>query len=659
MSLPLAAIYSMACVCLGVRLLRFVLGERSPAETCGRLGALSSAFLLGQGVLAGVWLLIGLVGWFKTPVVAAVVMACVLVGWHPAKSLILHTGSALGGHWRQMRADGWAWRLLGYLLAAQIVVMGLSALFMPPRGDAGAFYMTLPKYMAHYERLVPQPNYATFSQVGLQGEMHFAALMSLGSESAAKGFVWPTSLAAVGMLLATGGLAGLKRRGKWVAAVMYFTSTAVTLISVDAKVDLFAAAMGLAAIYWALHTCDGGIRWRAACLCGLFTGLAAVAKFSYMGALVPCVFVLLLWRCFSVRCGRPAPWRAILTPLGVLAVWGICAFAAAVPHLVKNWVLFDQPLAPFVGGETWHVQDWFHGAKGDHVVRWIHLTYPLAVFFGDYGMQYGTLSPLILAMFPLVVLSWRGSRPLRSTLLQVMVAAVFGLVVFTVLSPRVFAPRYVLAPMLIVILPAALGAQIVLDSRRGGVLTAAILAAMVLVTAGRLGLDASRGGRDAGKYAWGRFVDPSRLPPDCGAAEALNARAARDESVILASYYCYWVRPDLIRNHVTADRLARYRCYWVLPELVPSYDAPEQPAPVETPSTARQRCQWLYDDGIRRILLDTRSFGVETGDAIVVYPHKKGGSTGLLSTAEVPETLEVNVPYRWKERIVLDLRARR
>ena len=627
MSLPLLAVYSVACVCLGARVLRLILRTDSLSRRFGAVVGVSSAMLLGQGVLANVWLLIGLTGWFKAWVVAAVLMVCVLVGWRSARSLTAAFAGSCGGQWLAMRRMSRPWRLLGYLLIAQIVVMGLGALFMPARGDAVAFYMTLPKYMAHYERLTPLPGqYHTFTQVGLQGEMHYAAMMALGSESAAKGFVWPTSLAGLGMLLAIGGMAGLRRRGKWIASVMYFTSTAVTLISVDAKVDLFAAAMGVAAIYWALRTTDNP--WSAAGLCGLFTSLAAVAKVSYIGVLIPCVFALLVWRCFTAgRDGERAK-SAILTALGVLAVWGACALLAGVPHLVKNGVLFGRPLAPFVGGDSaWHVQNWFANDGGEAIVRWIHITYPLALVFGDYGMQYGTLSPLILAFFPLVMLSWRRAKPLRSPLFQVTVAAVFGLVVFTCLSPRVFAPRYVLSPLLMLILPAALGAQLALESeRRGRVLSVAIVAAMIVIMLGRLSLDVSRGGRDAVKYGVGRFVNPERLLPDCGSAEVLNGHAGLDEPVVLASYYCYWVRSDLIRSCLATEQLAPMR---------------------ELP-TSKQRWRWLYQQGVRLILLDTRSFGTETPESI---------TTGLLSTSEVPDGFAVKVLYRKKGRIVLQLQT--
>ena len=599
-------------------------GEEQPAMGTAVAG---SALLLGQGVLANVWLLIGLTGWFKTWIVAVVLMGCVMSGWRSARSLLLGLRRSSGEQWRGLRGETRPWRFLGYLLIAQVVVMGLGALYLPARGDAVAFYMTLPKYMVHYERLTPLPGmYYGFSQTGMQGEMHYAALMSLGSASAAKGFVWPISLAGLGLLLSIGAAAGLRRRGMMVAAAMYFTSTAVTLISVDAKVDLFAAALGAGAVFWALRVNDDGN--PAVCLCGLLTSLAAVAKFSYIGALIPCIFVLIVWRYFAdLRDGGNSK-AAVRTVLGVLAVWGVCALVAGVPHLIKNGVLFGNPLAPFVGaGNDWHVQNWFANDGGEGIVRWIHMTYPLALVFGDYGMQYGTLSPLILAFFPLVLLSRRGAGQLKSPLVQVTATAVFGVVIFTCLSPRVFAPRYILAPLLMLILPAAVGAQAVLESKRvPRALSAIVLGAVIVVLLGRLSLDVSRNGRDAVKYAVGRFASSKRLLPDCGSAEVLNAHAKVDEPVVLMSYYRYWVRSDLIKSCLTAEQLA----------------------PMNKLSTSQKRWRWLYQRGVRLVLLDARSFGAETPKSI---------KAGKLSTAEVPDGLAVKVLYRRKGRIVLQLQG--
>src|SRR2546429_761571 len=54
------------------------------------------------------------------------------------------------------------------------------------------------------KHLVPLPGYETFTQVGLQGELHYATLMLLGSGQAAKFFLWSNCLCIAGMLSAVG-----------------------------------------------------------------------------------------------------------------------------------------------------------------------------------------------------------------------------------------------------------------------------------------------------------------------------------------------------------------------------------------------------------------------------------------------------------------------
>jgi len=68
-------------------------------------------------------------------------------------------------------------------------------------GDGAAFYMVLGKIIAYSHRLVPMPGYERFTMIGLQGELHFAALMVLHSPEAAKLFSWPT-ISMAGIVLA-------------------------------------------------------------------------------------------------------------------------------------------------------------------------------------------------------------------------------------------------------------------------------------------------------------------------------------------------------------------------------------------------------------------------------------------------------------------------
>lgn len=91
----------------------------------------------------------------------------------------------------------------------------------------------------------------------------------------------------------------LGRRGAWYALIIVATSTTFTHYITDGKVDLFAAALGLGAFYWALRTAPGAEHPRALGLAGSLAGFATVARFPYLAAFLPAVY-------FPVTCRQRA-----------------------------------------------------------------------------------------------------------------------------------------------------------------------------------------------------------------------------------------------------------------------------------------------------------------------------------------------------------------
>src|SRR5207245_2881748 len=101
---------------------------------------------------------------------------------------------------------------------------------LPPRGDSAAYYMVFPRVIAASHSLTPLRGLEDLAQLGVQGEMDHAALMSLGSDRAAKLFVWCNTFVVAVMLLAICARAGLRRRGQLLALAVLFTSSAFILI---------------------------------------------------------------------------------------------------------------------------------------------------------------------------------------------------------------------------------------------------------------------------------------------------------------------------------------------------------------------------------------------------------------------------------------------
>jgi len=525
--------------------MRLLLGKSKSVVRASPGTELASAFLLGQGVLANIWVFVALAGWFAPPFVLGAVILCIISGVTSARPCLVGFVHQMRSHWLELRTYSWGWKLLVFLTIL-ICMSWMTSLGRPLMGDATAFYMALPKVVAASHRLVPLPGYEAFSQVGLQGEMHYAALMALGSADAAQLFAWPTILAGAVMLLAIGSQAGLGRRGQWIALACLFTSSAVIFLSGDGKVGLFAAALGLAAYYWAKRSAESQ-RFFVVGLAGLFTGFALVAKFSYVPVLLPGIFLLIMWGlCIDLKDkGDLASWlRSSGATFIQLGFWMLLAI---LPHLIKNYVLFNNPIAPFnLSGMGWADQTWF----GPETTRRIVLTYPLALTFGKYWAQYGNLSPLVLAFLPLSILLPRHRSLRASSLAAITLAASAGLICWVILRPSLLSPRYILATLLLFIPLAARAAEHISRSNPKQHWFGAGILAAIIVTVCMVGLYCVQIAffpKNTARYLVGRMSECERDGVYCLAMEALNKQAEPGTRVFLAAWNRYWLRPDLLQ----------------------------------------------------------------------------------------------------------------
>jgi hypothetical protein len=581
--------------------LRF-LGSKSDNVTQFSAGtALTSAFLLGQGVLGNLWLLLALGGWFAPWVVMGVVISSVIGGSAFAWPYISQFICQMRSVWHDLRGDTWGWQLIAFITCCMWLA-GATSIGRPLAGDAAAFYMALPKVIAASHRLAPLPGYEAFTQVGLQGEMHYAALMALGSPDAAQLFAWVTMLAGAVMLLAIGSQIGLGRRGQWIALTCVFTSSSVIWLSGDGKVDLFAAALGLAAYYWALQVWHGEHPLPLR-LTGLFAGFAVVAKLSYVPVLLPGIGVLVLWKFIASLRSRAALISSSLSALSLLAKTGFWMVLAILPHLIKNYMLFDNLLAPFsTSGASWADQTWFRPETTRHIL----LTYPLALTFGQYWAQYGNLSPLVLAFLPLALLLPKPRFSLNSPLLAITLASLLGLISWMIIRPSLLSPRYILATLLMFIPLAARSAEYVsrTDSERR-FLHASVMACIfvTLVTVGLYFLNVVFFPLNTKHYLTGSMSQCERDGAYCRAMTALNNEAEPGTRVFLASWYRYWLRPDLLQCLSGAT----------------DYSSVKGQTSEDTMSS---EAHWLaiYERGFRYLLADKSSFSVLIDNLDIAHP---------------------------------------
>ena len=540
-SVSLAA-YLVGCLSVGVASLRLLAGPSHSWSAVSPFARTSTAFILGQGLLSQVLVLLGLVVDFTPALVWAVLAASIALGVRPLRAELRETFSTSLVSVREWRGETLVGQTLALVTIGLLALLALAAIVFPPIGDGEAFYFVYGKFIAAGARLAPLTgNYEPFSTIGLVGEVHFAALMSLANPGAAKLFVWFVAVTACVLLAEIGRTCGLGSRGRLAVVVLVLTSSTFALYITDGKVDLFAAALGLGAYLWLLIP-DRDVPARVpAGTAGLLAGLACVAKFSYLPVLVPGVLAILLL--------KPMPDAS--TRFRTVLAFGVAAAIAALPHLVKNGVFFGEPFAPFVTASpdrSWISQTWF----SPEATAWIVKTYPLALVFGEYPMQGGTISYVWLAFLPLVFLLPRAHWTHASPLALATLAGMIGLVFWVALRPSVIAPRYILAPLLLLLLPVARAIELVsAPGTRARGLDLAVIVTLAIALAATIEPYWNLP-REAVAVLRGRLGVCHRAHIFCFDLEPVNQLAKPGERAFLNLYQTYWLRPDLLLCRNTA-----------------------------------------------------------------------------------------------------------
>jgi len=622
-SVILCALYSFACLCLGAILLKTLSVRSTVVQKISPISWVATSFLLGSAVMANVWCVLLSLALFNRMVIGEIVVLCIMSGfvfvWQFRVSFI----EQLKQIWKDFVAESLPWKIVFVLTLIIAGERGLACLFpLHPSGDAAAFYMVLPKLLAGSQRLSSLGGYEHFMTIGLHGEFHFSALMSLGCGSGAKLFTWPISLACALILAALASRAGVGRRGQWLVISMVFSSSAFTLLIGDGKVDIFAAAMGVAAFFWALQK-RSEPNGATQLLAGLFAGFAIIAKISYLPLIITCIILLIMYQHFTTV-GWAVCRRSNLKNLGTKFFW--LALGISLPvivHLLKNWVLFHEPFAPFLYlnedpfSGNWANQTWF----SPKIIKKIILTYPLALTYGRYPMQYGTMSVMVLAFTPLVLLLPKAKRLMQSVMLQITVLGLIGIVIWILIRPGVFAPRYFLYTLLLLIPFAAGCAEYISKNETKPRWLAGALVVLCIISLSVFYLQNYK--RGLVNYLIGYTSDSKICAPVYQASERLNNIAEPGARVYSLTYFTFWFRPDLLQCMSTIWE----KGFLINQENIKAYEA----------------WSYIHDRGFQYVFLDQTIYS---------------STAEILSVQETPEWLEVRVIFNQENNKIYQLTSK-
>ena len=257
-------------------------------------------------------------------------------------------------------------------------------------------------------------------------------------------------------------------------------------------------------------------------------------------------------------------------------------------HFVKNWVLLSEPLAPFYyfseqgsSGSLWTRKTWFSAELSHNIVRRVILSYPLTIIYGNYPKQAGTMSLMMLTFLPLVMFMPKPAKIIKKTSVHLVLLGLFGIVLWLILRPGVFALRFNLYAFLLLIpLPAIWAEFITKNEARPAWLTRTIAVSSIAVLCLASYTSQYDGPYSLMGYLTGRTSEHLISGPAHSAAIKLNKEAEPGDRVLSFNFYTFWYREDLLQCMVTSQEWRRI---------------------ISSP-TPQQEWELIYEQGVKYIM---------------------------------------------------------
>ena len=516
------------------------------SDSMGLAGRFGLAFALGHLGIGILLQLLAVYGMFYKTVIAALLIAVVVGGWPSLAGFGRELKARIPARVQMMTACRRLWNedrshAVFLLAASASVLFGLlplyTAVFGPTMMDALAYYLAQGKVIAYTNEMAPVLGYGGFQVLSYAAEMPFALMFLFAGDLighyAAKATIYPVVLATMALMWAIARCCGLKTLGRWIACMLLISSSSHLLVAFDGKSDLISNLYGLAALLSLLSTLRASLN-SGAIVFGLLSGGAIIAKFSVLAVLPPAFAVVVAWKFWK-------QWKLALKYAAIAAA--AVSFTLVAGWALKNTILFNDPIAPFYrfheSTPTFNTkQIWY----SDENTQWIRATYPLALTFGRYPMQYGQLSVGWILLLPLffVVRSFKDKSSL-----VLLAGGLVGIATWVYLRPSTFAPRYILIVLSMLMFAFAYAADTAFNSPRARGLAIPAIAALIMVT---LLIDAAslERARTAKEYFKAYLAEPS-WNTVYRWAQRMN-RVPEGGRILFLSYQHEYLRRDLLSN---------------------------------------------------------------------------------------------------------------
>jgi len=509
---------------------------------------INTLFLLGLSVYGSIWLILGLIGEFSPRVVWSFIGLGLICGVHTLFKRKQYIRAQIVEFWQYFVKETIFWKLLIVLIMIYCVSF-FSVIGSALAADAAYFYMTMPKVLADSQILRPIPGKSIYETFGFVGEMHHAALISLGNEDSVKLFSLPLLLSCLFMIGAIGRKVGLKQRGQWITAVIFLTTPAVIWFIGEGKVDTIALAFALGSIYWV-------IKGEKPFLAGIFLGSAILAKNPYLVSLGPAVAIILIWQQLIFQ--KDYLQKKFITSFlkflrSTILPIGIGIILIFIPFFLKNYIYFKDllPISFFASGGLFKWNGW----DNTPYTKRIYLTYFLDLTYNIRG-----ISPLWLAFSPLILFDIRQIQWSKSSIAILSLAALIGNICMIIVFPAMlFEVRFYL-PVLVLLIPivaySAENISFISNSYRWLNLTIKLALLSIIVWAG-LWFSSQNVPvfefKQTIHYLNGELSECQKsgdygvLQPRCSAMVWLNKNTKPGTRILTNAFHTYWLRADLLQ----------------------------------------------------------------------------------------------------------------
>jgi hypothetical protein len=317
------------------------------------------------------------------------------------------------------------------------VTLILASLFIRlisrPISDALAYYLVQPKLIALTHQLTTAQNFESFLQSSAFIELNSAGVFFYSGEVGIRFYLLFSGIILLKVVWEICQQLRLNRLSSQLVLFFMATSTFLTNTMADGKTDNLSTLWFMASFSLLLASMN---EWNEKffVLFWLILSFAVLSKISF-AVMIPSLLIYF----FSTNTGRSR--RAVL----VACAYVTLGFSLPIIiNCLKNLVVFSDPFAPFISRFSEQSaqllnQEWFSPEN----TKWIIISYPFALFFGQYPMQYGNITPFLLLGVPLLFTLKNLAKDEKRKAQTLFVMGFVPIVLWLLVKPSVIAPRYI------------------------------------------------------------------------------------------------------------------------------------------------------------------------------------------------------------------------